>query len=79
MTLTTAEFDLLLLLAMHAGTVVDRDMMSLHLRGCLLEALDRSMDARVSRRRRSIGDTTTPPGRIMTVRGRGYLMVPEPG
>lgn len=71
--MTTAEFDLLWLLARHAGEVLSRDDIMTHLRGIGHDSVDRSIDMRVSRLRRLIGDDTTNPRRIKTVRGRGYL------
>jgi len=37
------------------------------------DGLDRSIDTRISRLRRKLGDTGPEPGRIKTVRGQGYL------
>ncbi len=37
------------------------------------DGLDRSIDARISRLRRKLGDNPEQPERIKTVRGRGYL------
>jgi len=70
---TTAEFDLLWLLATHAGEVLARNDIMTHLRGIGHDSVDRSIDMRVSRLRRLIGDSRTNPRRIKTVRGRGYL------
>ncbi len=47
--LTTAEFDLLWLLASHAGNVLSRDDLLQELRGIGFDGLDRSIDARMSR------------------------------
>jgi two-component system OmpR family response regulator/two-component system response regulator RstA len=71
--LTTAEFDLLWLLASHAGTVLSRDELLQELRGIGFDGLDRSIDARISRLRRKLGDDPDNPERIKTVRGKGYL------
>jgi two-component system OmpR family response regulator/two-component system response regulator RstA len=71
--LTSAEFDLLWLLASHAGTVLSRDDLIGRLRGISYDGLDRSIDSRVSRLRRKLGDAPTAPVRICTVRGKGYL------
>lgn len=75
--LTTGEFDLLWLLASAAGTVLSRDMILASLRGIDYDGLDRSIDIGVSRLRAKLQDTTTPPARIKTVRGRGYLFVSD--
>ncbi|HYG06781.1 MAG TPA: winged helix-turn-helix domain-containing protein [Stenotrophomonas sp.] len=71
--LTTAEFDLLVLLARHAGEIVGRDTLLRALRGIDFDGLDRSIDARVSRLRRKLGDGGPESQRIKTVRNRGYL------
>lgn len=71
--LTTAEFDLLWLLARHAGSVLSRDDLLQELRGIGFDGLDRSIDARISRVRKKLGDDPENPKRIKTVRGKGYL------
>jgi two-component system OmpR family response regulator/two-component system response regulator RstA len=71
--LTTAEFDLLWLLALHAGSVLSRDDLLQQLRGIGFDGLDRSIDARISRLRRKLSDDPENPTRIKTVRGKGYL------
>ncbi len=71
--LTTAEFDLLWLLARHAGNILSRDDLLQELRGIGFDGLDRSIDARISRLRRKLGDDPENPTRIKTVRGQGYL------
>ena len=71
--LTTAEFDLLWLLALHAGSILSRDDLLQQLRGIGFDGLDRSIDARISRLRRKLGDDPDNPTRIKTVRGKGYL------
>ena len=71
--LTTAEFDLLWLLARHAGSILSRDDLLQQLRGIGFDGLDRSIDARISRLRKKLGDDPDNPTRIKTVRGKGYL------
>lgn len=71
--MTTAEFDLLALLASNAGRIMDRDSLLRQLRGFGFDGMDRSMDARISRLRRRLGDCASEPVRIRTIRGRGYL------
>ncbi|MES9828041.1 MAG: response regulator [Candidatus Thiodiazotropha sp.] len=75
--LSTGEFDLLWLLATRAGKVVDRDSALKTLRGFGYDGLDRSVDIGISRLRRKLGDDANHPYRIKTVRGRGYLFVPD--
>ncbi len=76
--LTTAEFDLLYYLASHAGQIIERDDIYRELRGIEWDGLDRSIDLRVARLRRKIGDDARHPKRIKSVRGSGYLMVDKP-
>lgn len=71
--LTTAEFDLLLCLADSAGTILSRDDLLRDLRGIGFDGLDRSIDARISRLRRKLGDVGEVPDRIKTIRSKGYL------
>jgi len=75
--LTTHEFELLLLLARHAGTVLSRDDVFHNLRGIDYDGLDRSIDGRISKLRRKLEDSATKPARIKTVWGKGYLLVPD--
>ena len=75
--LTTHEFELLLLLARHAGKVLSRDDIFHDLRGIEYDGLDRSIDGRISKLRRKLKDCATEPARIKTVWGKGYLLVPD--
>jgi DNA-binding response OmpR family regulator len=75
--LTTHEFELLTLLARHAGSVLSRDDIFHNLRGIEYDGLDRSIDGRISKLRRKLGDSATAPTRIKTVWGKGYLLVPD--
>jgi len=72
---TEVEFELLWLLASHAGQVLSRDDISESLNGYPYDGLDRSVDIRISRLRKKFEDDTTTPTRIKTVRGKGYLFV----
>ena len=75
--LTSAEFDLLWLLASNAGRVLSREEIFTALRGIEYDGQDRSIDVRVSRIRPKIGDDPIHPRRIKTVRSKGYLFVKE--
>ena len=76
--LTTAEFDLLWLLATNAGRVLPRNEILKSLRGLDYDGIDRSIDSRVSRLRRKLGDDVSAAGHIKTVRPHGYLFSPNP-
>lgn len=75
--LTTAEFDLLWLLASLAGNILSRDDILNKLRGINFDGLDRSIDARISRLRKKLFDDPDSPTWIKTIRGKGYLFVPH--
>jgi two-component system OmpR family response regulator/two-component system response regulator RstA len=72
--LTTAEYDLLHLLAENQGQVVSRDTIVQSLRGFDYDGLDRSIDRRISRLRKKLNDDPVEPTIIKTVRGKGYLL-----
>jgi two-component system phosphate regulon response regulator OmpR len=76
--LTSMEFDLLKLFALNPNRVLNRDqiMELAHHRGW--EVFDRSIDLRVMRLRRKIEGDPDKPEVIKTVRGVGYMFVPQP-
>ena len=71
--LTSHQFELLLVLARHAGRVLSRDQIMDVLKGHPLEAYDRSIDVHISRIRAVIEDDAKHPRRVITVRGAGYV------
>ena len=75
--LTTQEFELLALLARQAGHVLSRKEIFRAMRGIEYDGMDRSIDGRVSKLRRKLGDSATHPTRIKTVWGKGYLLAPD--
>lgn len=76
---TSAEYDLLWLLASNAGRILSREDIFERLRGIEYDGQDRSIDVRISRIRPKIGDDPENPKRIKTVRSKGYLFVKETG
>ncbi len=74
--LTTHEFELLYLLANHAGQVLSRDKIYQGLRGFNYDGAERAVDIKISRLRRKLGDDANEPQRIKTIWGKGYLFVP---
>lgn len=76
--LTTAEFDLLWLLARNAGKVVSRSDLYFELNGFKYDGLDRSIDLRVSRLRKKLNDDSNSPQLVKSVRGVGYLLALSP-
>lgn len=75
--LTSAEYDLLWLLAANAGKILSREEIFERLRGIEYDGQDRSIDVRVSRIRPKVGDDPMNPKRIKTVRSKGYLFVKD--
>lgn len=71
--LSSNEFDLIWLLATHAGEVMARDDIISQMRGIEYDGFDRSIDILISRVRKKLNDNSTQPDRIKTVRGKGYL------
>lgn len=75
--LTSHEFELLWLLAFNAGEVLSREYVHQHMIGRQYDGLDRTVDVRVSRIRKKLGDNSDKPYRIKTVWGQGYLFVSD--
>ena len=73
--LTSAEFDILLLLAEQAGKVVSRQACSEHLRGINYDSFDRSTDMRISGLRKKLAAADPSQSYIVTVRNKGYMFV----
>jgi two-component system response regulator RstA len=76
--LTPLEFDLLDLLARHAGQPVSREEICIQLRGLIYDPRDRSIDLRISRLRRKMGDDCRAPALVLTIRGIGYQLSVDP-
>lgn len=76
--LTSAEFDLLYLLAKHAGKTLSRNDIYREIHGMRYDGMDRSIDLRISRLRKKLGDDPSKPRRIKSVRGVGYMLSVEP-
>jgi two-component system OmpR family response regulator len=74
--LTSSEFDLLWLLARHAGKVLSRNDILNKLRSLDYDGSDRSVDCRIYRLRRKLGDLVDTSERIKTIRNVGYLFSP---
>lgn len=75
--LTTAEFDLLKLLADNAGNTLSRNDIYQQIHGMRYDGLDRSIDLRISRLRKKLGDDPARPQRIKSIRGVGYMLAIE--
>lgn len=73
--LTAAEFELLWLLASNAGQILSRQTILERTGGGEYDAVDRTIDVRVSKLRQKIGDDSKSPRIIKTIRGIGYIYV----
>jgi len=71
----TNEFEVLWMLAKHAGDIVSRDELLSNARGIEYDGFDRSIDIRVSRLRKRLNEAEGCKCSIKTVRGRGYVLV----
>lgn len=74
---STAEFDLLWLLAENAGHVLSRNDIYQKLHGTRYDGFDRSIDLRISRLRRKLDGDSSSSKRIVSVRGVGYLLAAQ--
>ncbi|WP_122053349.1 response regulator [Vibrio sp. Evd11] len=75
LSLTDSEFDLLWLLASNPDTPLSRDYLTQTLRGIEYDGIDRTIDNKVVRLRKILGDDHAPAEKIQTIRGKGYLFV----
>lgn len=75
--ITSNEFDVLWLLAINAGKVISREELVTQLRRIEYDGLDRSIDIRISRLRKKLGDNAAQPFRIKTVWAKGYLFAAD--
>jgi DNA-binding response OmpR family regulator len=74
--LTSFEFDVVSILVSRLGQVVSRHELSAQL-GRQLLPLDRSIDMHIVSLRRKLGPSPLGRDRIKTVRGTGYMFVPD--
>ncbi|WP_207481836.1 response regulator [Arenibaculum pallidiluteum] len=74
--LTAMEYDLLEVLARHAGQPLSRARLSELAHGRPLGDGDRSIDLRITRLRQKVENDPSAPALIRTVRGEGYMLDP---
>jgi DNA-binding response OmpR family regulator len=77
--LTQAEYRILALLAKSPRQVITRDRLMEAMTGREWEPLDRSIDVHISNLRRKLDPDPKLPSLIRTVRGAGYMFVPNRG
>lgn len=75
--LTDSEFDLLWLLACRPDEVLSREFLVKTTRGIEYDGLDRTIDNKIVSLRKKLKDNPALPRKIITVRGKGYLFVPD--
>jgi len=75
--LTEGEFQLLRVLMEHPRRLLSRDALMDLLKGYDRSPFDRSIDVRVARLRRRIEPDPAQPRYLLTIRGEGYVFVPE--
>lgn len=71
LSLSASLFDLLWLLANHAGEILDRDFLYQKLFNVGYDGFDRSIDVRISKLRKLLSGICS----IKTIRGKGYLFI----
>ena len=77
MPLTSGEFDLLSVFARAPGRVLSRDYLLEQTRGRSAGPFDRTIDVQVGRLRRKLELDPEDPQIIKSVRGAGYILVPQ--
>lgn len=75
--LTPSEFALLWHLVEHSEQVRSREDLLKSLRNIEYDGLDRSIDNKISQIRKKLKDDTSRPRGVITVRGKGYMFVPD--
>ncbi|MBV8469554.1 MAG: response regulator transcription factor [Burkholderiaceae bacterium] len=75
--LTSTEFNLVWVLARHAGRIVSKELLSTEAMGRPLNRYDRSIDVHMSSIRQKLGQAANGASRIQTVYGRGYQLINE--
>lgn len=73
---SSAEFDLLWLLAKCVGQITNREYLHEKIFRLPYDGIDRSIDLRISRIRKKLNDNSKDPSIIKTVRNVGYLLAP---
>ena len=76
--LSTTEYEALILFIEHAGEPLDREFLVENLRGISWQSYDRSVDVLVSRLRVKLGETPNNNRFIKTIHGVGYKFIGVP-
>ena len=75
--LSTTEYEVLLLFIENSGETLDREFLVENLRGISWQSYDRSVDVLVSRLRGKLGETPNKTRFIKTIHGVGYKFIGE--
>ncbi|CCQ11637.1 transcriptional regulatory protein RstA,putative [Pseudoalteromonas luteoviolacea B = ATCC 29581] len=75
--LTSHEYELLVILAQNAGKVLNRDNLFEQIIGRPYDGQGRSIDVRISKLRRKLGDNEASPQMIKTIWKQGYCLIPS--
>jgi two-component system, OmpR family, response regulator len=73
--LTRYQFELLRVLALHAGTPLSREQLLEAAKGSAEASFDRSIDVQVYHLRMKLGDDPRRPRMLKTIRGCGYALI----
>jgi len=73
--LTSAEYDLLLLLTKNAGIILSRSTIVEKIKGYEYDGIDRSVDNLISQLRKKLGDDPKQPIKLKTIRSKGYILL----
>ena len=76
--LSTTEYEALLLFIENSSETLDREFLVENLRGISWQSYDRSVDVLVSRLRGKLGETPNKTRFIKTIHGVGYKFIGEP-
>jgi len=76
--LSTTEYEALILFIEHSNETLDRESLVEKLRGISWQSYDRSVDVLVSRLRGKLGETPNKTRFIKTIHGVGYKFIGEP-
>ncbi len=72
-----SEFDQLWLPASNADEVLSREFLVKNIRGVEYDGFDRTIDNKIATLRKKLGDTPSQPRKIITVRSKGYVFMPD--
>ena len=75
--LSSGEYEMLIVFIKHAGRVLTREQLLYYLKGEEPTPFDRSIDIQISRLRKKIEKDSNSPEIIKTIRGGGYIFYPK--